>query len=727
MRLTLPIALSLALSGTWGCGEDTADPNAGAKPPPGPTFDQCGGDPPSFVRQAFLALDGRRPFSQAETDVYVDLYKAAAAQGRDPKDTVARAIMSRPEFTERWVDVVMDAIHVQRVDAQSEASCWDQGARTTVGASLAAAVRDMPATGPGDGQGPFTMADLARSAIALDDLSPVYRAQLFSLVSHPMDAANVPPLEAELGRRTEFGESFDAAYLHRDIVCLGCHNSQMSVTDSDDPALDRFWPVRGLPEKAVYGDSSGIDSTRAHAAFRVDSFVGAGSEVPWGWASACGTFAASVPDDIAGIDAKLASVTGKQATVYDLEAALGRGFAALRGSGPAIGPDGGIADPDTALAWLVTLKITEDVWKQVTGTALTIANYFPRNQASGAMLDKLATRFAQSGFSLRTLLAAVVVTDYYNRQPPELGCGANPYIYPNVYDPWVIADADPAKRQNGPGDSVTAIDARTLISATNAALVWPPPPAATRFPDYGEVGCETLGCDELQQSCDSSDHSCCTTLHAACELGGLLPQIELPFERGVGMFLRNSEAGFRGLDFQARLVWEDRFGACARPAWATSDFIDTLATAAAADPAATAADVIAALKDRLVGEPTIAAGAEQDALSAMVGGLDGPATGVSSDALRMVCGALLESPQFSLQGIAGRGGARPKLTPADAGYDAVCAALSTRGLGVPGLAVSCAPGALTLVAARNVAPAEAPPSGPGRDVPVRRGRPHGRR
>jgi len=724
VRLTLPITLSLALSGAWGCGTDTALP-PGDQPPAGPTFDQCGGDPPSFVRQAFLALDGRRPFSQAETDVYVDLYKAAATQARDPKDAVARAIMNRPEFTEHWLDVVMDALHVQRIDLQTEASCWDQGARANGGASLAAAIRDMPATGPGDGQGAFTMADLARSAIALDDLSPVYRAQLFSLVSHPMEANNVSPVEAELARRAEFGDSFDAAYLHRDIVCLGCHNSEQSITDSNDPALDRFWPVRGLAEKAIYGDSTGTDSNRAHAAFRVDQFVGAGSAVPWGWSPACGTFAASVPDDIAGIDVKLASLTGKRATVFDLEAALRRGFTALRGTGPVIGADGAIADPDTALAWLVTLKITEDMWKQVTGTALTIANYYPRNQASAELLDKLATRFAQSGFSLKTLLSAIVATDYYNRQPPELGCGAQPYSYPNVFDPWVIADADPAKRQNGPGDAVTAIAARTLVSATNAALAWPPPPAATRFPDYGETGCETLGCAELQQSCDGTDHACCTTLHAVCEMGGMMPQVELPFERGIGMFLRNSERGFRGLDFQARLVWEDRFGACARPAWATSDFIDTLTMAAAADPTATVTDVIAALKDRLVGEPSIAAGAEHDVLSAMMGELDGPATGVTSDALRKVCGALLESPQFLLQGIAGHGGARPKLTPASAGYDAVCTDLSARGPGIPGLAVSCAPGALTLVAAYNVTPAEAPSSG--QDVPVRRGRPHGRR
>jgi len=90
-----------------------------------------------------------------------------------------------------------------------------------------------------------------------------------------------------------------------------------------------------------------------------------------------------------------------------------------------------------------------------------------------------------------------------------------------------------------------------------------------------------------------------------------------------------------------------------------------------------------------------------------------------------VCGALTESPQFLLQGIAGRGGDRPKLTPADQGYDAVCADLATRGVGVPGRAVSCN-GTLTLDATR-ISPLREPAIGPIRQVPIRVGRPQRRR
>lgn len=687
------VALASTLAGCAACGNDRATPKDA-----GPdayvderTWDQCDGDPAAFVRHAFLALDGRRPRSQAEVDVYVDLYARAAEQGLAAPEVVARAIMSRPEFDERWIDLAMDALHVQRLDYQSESNCWDQSVRAAVGPELARAVRDRAATEAADG--PFTMLDLARSAIALDDLTPLYRAQLFSLVSHPVPAANVPPIEAELARRADFGARFDASYLHRDAVCLGCHTSDRSVTDSDDPARDRHWPVPGAPEHAVYGVLDDASSQRAHAVFRVASFVGTGSTRPWGWAPSCGRFAAptAIGDDPAGIDAKLGAITGSRPTVFAVEQALARGFAALRASGA---PTGELADPDAALAWLVTLKMTEDVWRQATGTQLTISNYFPRNEAASQLLYALAQRYVASGFSLRALLVAIVSSDYFARLPPDAGCGQEPYAYPNVFDPWVTAEGDPAMRHNSPGDAVTAIDARTLISAAAAALEWPPAPSASRFPEYGE-GCEDLPCSFIGDLCVEQGF-CCMTHEVACMGNGVEPWLEVPFQRAIGTFLRNSERGFRGLDFQARLAWEDRYGACARPRWVTEDFVDRLAAAGAADPSATARELVAALKDRLIGEPSIADGPEAEAIAAITGALDGPASGVGAERLRRVCGALLGAPQFLLQGIAGRGGERPRLTPESADYPAMCNELATHGLGVAGWVVGCAEGALTL-------------------------------
>jgi hypothetical protein len=684
---------TLAAIGLGACGTDHRKPDddgVGTDVP----FTECGGDPQSFVRQSFLSLTGRRPKSQAEVDVYADLYAAVKTAGGDPKETVARAIMERPEFADRWIETFMDAMHVQRIDVQNEASCWDRPVRTTVDSGLAMSVRSQAATTAGDGKGAWTMADLARSTIALDDPTPLYRAQLFSMVAHPIPAANVPAKEAELARRADFGETFDSGFLHRDIVCLGCHTSERSVTDSDDPVIDRHWPVPGLAEKAVFGSSGGIEPDRAHAMFRVDDFVDRGSARPWGWSQDCGQFATSVPDDIANIDGKFASLMGKRITVYDLERALARGFDQLRGQLPAIGTDGAITDPDAALAWLVTLKITEDVWKRATGTSLTIANYYPRNQHASDLLYALATRFTQSGFSIKALLVAIVQSDYFNRQAPEAGCGKTPYTYPAVFDPWVTADADPERRFNGPGDAVTAVDARTLVTATNAALDWAAPPAVSRFPDYGD-GCEESTCSQMQSYC-SQFQACCNSHKAACLMGGVMPSVQVPFERGVGMFLRNSERGFRGLDFQARLVWEDRFGACNKPTWmmVEKDFIEKLVVASAGDATATVKDVASAIKDRIIGEPAIVDANEIAAMEGLFGvSLDMPASAVTAAAARQLCGALLGSPQFLLQGVAGRGGDRPKLTPAEHGYDAICADVATK---VAGRTVMCGGGRLSL-------------------------------
>jgi len=671
------------------CATDHRDPADVGK-----RYDQCDGDPASFVRQSFLSLVGRRPRSQAEVDVYVDLYAAASDAGADPKDAVARAIMTSPEFEGRWIDTLMDALQVQRLDRQNEESCWGTAKRSPDSGGLATSVRDHAARDGGDGMGEWSMLDLARSSLALDDVTPLYRAQLFSMLSHPIDAANVDDTEAELARRADFGTTFDAAYLHRDIVCLGCHTSSHSVTDSDDPLRDRHWPVAGNPEAAVFGVIDTGTPDRAHGALRVAGFRLAlrdGGIRPWGWTTGCGGFAPTPSSDVAPVDTYLGSVRGTDATAYDLEQALARGFASLRGGNVPVGGAATISDPDTALAWLVTLKITEDVFERATGTSLTIANYFPRNADSSDVLYNLAVRLATSGYSLRALLAAIVSTELYNRAPAEAGCGTTPYNYPAVFDPWVISDSSAERRKNSPGDAITAVDARTLMSAVQGALEWADPPAASRFPTYGGVDCE-LSCAELDRSCSFFNDSCCAAYDAACVMMGAEPAIEAPFQRAIGAFLRNSEAGFRSLDFQARLAWEDRYGTCTKPRWVNADFIDAVIGAAASGDA-TVRDVVAAIKDRLIGEPTIAAGAETEALVALIGAdLDAPATAVTAEAARGLGGALLGTPRFLLQGMAGGGGDLPALTPEPARYAAVCAALAAR---VP--AVRCGEATLSLV------------------------------
>jgi hypothetical protein len=229
------------------------------------------------------------------------------------------------------------------------------------------------------------------------------------------------------------------------------------------------------------------------------------------------------------------------------------------------------------------------------------------------------------------------------------------------------------------------------MNALSFALEWSAQPGGNRFPDFGE-GCTGTGsatCQQLNANCQQFQ-SCCTSYQVACQMGGVFPSVEVPFQQSVGTFLRNSERGFRGLDFQARLAWEDRYGACARPGWVQGDFIDGLVGRGAANPSTTVGDVISALKDRLINEPAIEAGAETDALTAIVGPLEASATAATVDGVRRVCGALVVSPQFLLQGIVGRDGERPILTPGNVDYAAICAELATAG--IDGHTLTCGSG-----------------------------------
>lgn len=715
---------SIAMAGA--CGGGDSDPVLPDDPDAGPTYLSCSGTDQAFVRNAYLAVLGQRPASQAEVNVYADIMAevrshaeqaAEAADGGagpdvpDPREVVVRLMLDRHDITSRWAEHIMDALEVPRIEDQSQRTCYGLAARSAdqgiADGQLAAHVRDSEPLSGGDGLGDFTMLDLLRSSIALDDVSVVYRAHLFALVSRPIPAANVPPVEAELARREDFGLVFDAAYLHRDMVCLGCHNSESSITFHPEPEQNRHWAMPGYFEKAIYGNSLGIATERAHAPFRYDGFVvdpsegDSGTVRPWDWSRSCGRFVAGdIAPDPAEVDGKLASLTGNTLTVFDLEAALDRGFDAIAEDGLNIGPDGNIADPDQALAYLVAASIVESVWREVVGTPLTIANYFPRNEPARDVLVELTNSFVASGFSLRELLVDITLSPYFNRPSPDSGCGDGPYDMPPIYDPWVISDPDPARHNNGAGDAVVALSPRVLLRAAYSALEWPWPYYYT-FPElsFSVSACGNMfSCDQMQELCES-EGTCCEGYQVNCadppDPGERSPAATRAFERGIGVFLKHGERGFRGLDFQARLVWEDVFGACRNPRQ-DADFVADL-VARAQSQGATVGDVVTALKDRLIGhgrvshEPTAAGVSERDAVSAIMGELGLAADQVADleDRTRAMCGVLMSSPQFLLTGMTAPDSRYiPELTRAELGYDSVCGELEQLPV-TGGLTLSC--------------------------------------
>lgn len=610
------------LASLAGCHPNKGNPSPTHTPSPA----ACDAGDVSFVRNATLAIVGHRPMGQSEVNALAGSISPASTSDTinvAGRIAVVNQLLARPEYADRWSEHFYDELRVPRMEDQDMRGCYGNSLRSPDDGSLARYVRDNPATGTGDGNGAFTMRDLLDSAIVADDLSPAYRGHLFPLVAFPIPAANVGPVEAELARRQDFGNVFDSAYLNRDIVCMQCHNSEFSVTYNQDPALNRHWPLPGHFESALYGAATGIDPDRAHAVFRFDGFAdGSGSSHPWGSSSACagpfgGGFQPSLGPDIAGIDGKFGNLTGDQLSVYDLEASLKAGVDSIAANGLQVGGDGTIADPDQAFAYLVAASIVEGVWRDVTGSPLTIANYFPRNQAERDELKTLTDDFVAHHFSLATLLTDITISPYFNKLPPEAGCSPSGtgYDLPDIFDPWVKDDADPARRLNSAADGVAALNGRVLVRSAYAALEWPQPDAWT-FPN--------------------SD-------------------TEASYDRGIGLFLKNGERGFRGLDFQARLVWENKVARCAKPAGASNDFIDQVASAAGTQ-SATIRDVVLAMKDRMLGEASIDDATEKAPLEAIFGGqsLDSAASSdpsLSAD-MRKLCGVYLSTPQFLLQGFA---------------------------------------------------------------------------
>ena len=662
----------------------------------------CEGSARSFVRNASLAILGRHPLAQGEVEAYVSLYEAAAKAAPDDtkqttaREVVARAMFASPEYGPRWRRHFMDALNVDRIERASQVSCYGAALREPDHGELAAHVRDTPAIAHrGDGLGAWSMRDLVDSSVALDDVSPLYRAHLMSVMGWPTQAANLAPVQAELARRTELGHRFDAVYLNRDLACLGCHNSEFSVTASDDPATNRFWPLPGMFEQALYGAASGVEPDRAHAIFRVEGVAlpldraGEG-EHPWQWSEGCGGFTPFFLDpDITGVDGQFGRFTGSSSTVYDLEGALMNGVDALAEHGLVVEGEA-ILDPDEAIAYLTAASIVEAAWKETMGYPLTIANHFPRNQAARDVLKTLTDRFVASHYSVHELLLGIVTTPYFDLAAPSAGCGDAPYTLPPIFDPWVTGDEDVAKRMNGAGDAVFAISPRTLEYAANTALGWPEQPYAA-FPDSD---CGST-CERADRFCGQGAEVCCDVFATQCGPGQFNPvEYEFIYQQGTGVFLSTHSKGFRGMGLQARLVWEGRYGACAPPPGVTTDFVSELVARGVAD-GATTQDLVEALNDRFEGAAEIPDDQRADIEAVLGAPLDAIATAAIEPGLRRLCGVVISTPHFQLGGVAdAEAHPIPRLTPPDLTLEAVCAEVASRD--VPGLTLACDEDALSV-------------------------------
>lgn len=725
-------------SGGSGGDSEGGTGGAGVEEPEPEPFYHCQASEQAFVRRAITGVLGRRAVSQAEVLMYSDLIdQIDLLDGVDPdappsapgtplkhsRKVFLNALFQSPEYHSNWDDLYRDFLRVQRVDELQNAACYGLRARTEAADAAAAAafVRNRDPLVSADGVPP-TMADVIAGSLVIDDMTPMYTANLFGMVAKTYAGANGEPVASELGRRRDFGAWFDSVYLNRDPVCLNCHNSEFSVTQSNNPLTNRHFPIPALLEKSLFGSSTGPAvhggfeaGDRMHAPLKFARMVNncraatnaqlaaatnlptcaAGDPIfrcttastgptdficastftyersmhPWGLAASCGNF--TRPDrvsvDLAAVEARFGNVVGLRSSVWDLSRSLRSGFDKLRSEGLGVQPNKEVPDPDRAFAYLAAMNIVEKVWREVTGTPLTIQSYFPRNAAARDQLQQLTDSFVASGYSQKALIETIFSSPYLNLSAPDAGCGVNAYTAPRIFDPWVTADNDPVKHGNSAADGAVMLSARTVARATYGALDWPLAAYGSLFPNVSGYG---------QNSIEGSG------------------AIERQFQTEVGFFLKNTDLGFRGFDFQARLGWEDRLGQCRKlPLNTQPDVIDELIAQTSTPGVGTLRNVVEVLKDRFAGQSGIDDELERPALEAILGAsLDADASTLANadERVRRVCGVLVAAPQSLLTGIAPPDSSTvPALTPASARYGALCEGLASVPL-LDGLGVACA-------------------------------------
>jgi hypothetical protein len=675
-RLALVLGVFVAL----GCSDTETTTSA---PPVVTTTAEahlCDAGDEAFVKRVIPLMWGRKAGSIREVAVLLQIL-----QGSD-RPTLIQRMARSPEYLQRWWYFFQDALAVNRASKRSNALCYQTPLLPMVTPDLAIHVRD---SDPNDTSyaSPWNMADVMLSALMLDDLSPLYLAELFGqqgTVVVPLDE----PYEEHVNRKN-YAAIFQKSYLHRRMECMACHNSNFSVTGSDDPALDRTWEIPGYFEQAIFGDHTGRAVEDLRPFFRSGGLLTleeipheegpsewnlAPGRAPWGIAMDCGHYVDenSIETDPLEATGFFINDYGDTANIWHLEASLREGFDALR-DGTLDAPDPSAPlelDGAESFAHLVSVNIADQVWEEATGARLTIGNYFPRNQEQRDILMGLTQALVDNEFSLVALLVATTTHPLFNQAPPAVCDADTAYPLPPVFDPYTVDYDDPSLRGNGVGDTVRRLPTRTLVWSVTHAMRWTPVPD---FFGFGE--------------------------------GYKLPPAGA-FLRDIGAYLKDTSTGFSGIDFRSALAWETAYGACTDPklegdqgpiAHDESDWVTQIVSQAT--DAHTLEDGVRALKDRLLTDPTLDAPEERSLLEALIGvPLNTPITNNpgAKTALRRACAAFVASPQFLLEGDAGpdRVGTAAGLVVTGTSFEDYCKGMESV-LFEPG-ELSCGEDALTL-------------------------------
>lgn len=638
-------------------GQDSAvapDAAPGTSPPPPPPLPPsvCDAGDHAWSARAVQVLTGRKPWSMAEVGVLVQLIKAS------DRATVAKALLQTPEAKSHWVERLYSLSHIYRSGHQVNAGCYQTTTPAGDSSELAKFIRDNPPTKAMPMPG-ATMADVARSAIALDDMSPWFDAQLFAMIGRPASfCKNVDEVEMDRLRRVGYGERFMAQYMNRNLGCLSCHNSGYSTTYTSDPATNRFWAIPGKFESTLLGKASGVSETVAYQALRLRGVLSRKSIVevpeqkvwpedpkppvrPWQWAEGCGQFLAKgdVDASLDGSEGFLGGNLGVKGSIWDVEARLRAGLSKLAADGDVPDTTAVAADPDRALAYLLATRVVSDLWSQIYGAPLTIGHRFPRDVHQRDLLVDLSRKLIASHWSLQKVLAAMVTEPGFNELPASAGCGKyGPYSLAPIFDAFSTNNDLPMEQGNSPADGLHREQALTLVRMAAFAAGWQVPGPMPFI----------AGAIALDDS-----------------IGFPQPLNLNEFAFRIGAFLDDARPGTDDMDPSGFALWRSLVASCrvqlpdgqviSSDAGPDGDFIDQL-LAAAKGPSTTVGDVVAAIRDRLINEPDIPPG-ELPATLALFGVPTGGTLVTEVPDLdksaRAYCGAVLASPQFWLTGVPG--------------------------------------------------------------------------
>lgn len=318
----------------------------------------------SFAREVIPVLLGRRALGVDEVEVVADVSQLLG------RDVAIRMLMKDNAYVDHWADAIIDIIRMQRdpdggLSAQDSA-CWGAPTRPNPDPAIAQWVRDHGPSAAGAPTPAWNMTDLVRSAIAIDDLSVIYRANLFTLSMRRAGGS---------GGTAELTDSLQRIYLNRDITCLRCHNPTYSTSNKTDGSGNitwrRLWTISGHPEKALFGNyyDAAAANDRIRPIMRGDvrkPVPGTFGIRPWGMTESCakdtstpvaannGTLThqgfqalgAGTPNNPGAGFGSLSGAVNPKVSVWELEAALRQGITDLQdgyerfpASSPLLPPD----------------------------------------------------------------------------------------------------------------------------------------------------------------------------------------------------------------------------------------------------------------------------------------------------------------------------------------------------------------------------------------------------